>query len=324
MWYFRPPMSTDGGARVEYAHAKINLFLEVLGRRADGYHDIQSIVVPVSLFDTLTLERTPAGIETVFDPAGEFSADSIGLRAPAANLTTRAALALQAQTGYTGGARITLTKRIPAGGGMGGGSADAAAVLRGLNTLWGLELDGATLARIGAGLGCDIPALLQGGAVRMEGVGERVSPIPLDGAARVREWWVVLVNPGFSILTADVYARYRALTSPPIPYMSMVCAFKEGDWDRVAGGLFNSLEATVFRKYPLAEVVADALRQAGASGVLLSGSGASVFGLVAGRAEAEAVAGRVRARLDAALWVRVARLLPDGVMAAHDPLEVRV
>lgn len=303
------------------AHAKINLCLEVLGKRADGYHDLRSIVAPVSLHDTVVLKHAKT-IETVFD-AVDLPVGGCGeLPDSPANLTTRVARALQAATGHSGGVRIGITKRIPVGGGLGGGSADAAAVLRGLVKLWNLNITPAALSHLGASLGCDIPALLHGGVVLMEGVGERTTPFQLgtpptsDG-----KWWLIIANPGFGVSTADIYARHDlSLTSGPPLYINAVSALKGGDLNSAAQSLFNGLQATVVRKYPLVGMVLDELARAGAVGALVSGSGASVFGLARHEAHARAMAAGVRAKLDGTVWTRVVTLLPDGVMAAHGPL----
>jgi 4-diphosphocytidyl-2-C-methyl-D-erythritol kinase len=303
------------------AHAKINLYLEVLGRRDNGYHELRSIVVPVSLHDTIVLEPADE-IETVFDvidvPLGGCSC----LPTSEHNLTTRAARALKAATGYPGGVRIRISKRIPVGGGLGGGSADAAAVLRGLMELWGVTMPRHEVMALGATLGCDIPALLHGGAVVMEGMGERVTPLELgrpdtpDG-----EWWLVIANPGFCVPTSDVYQRYDlALTSERPTYINAVSALKGGDLVSASQGLFNGLQTTVVRKYPLIGMVIDQLEQAGALGAMVSGSGASVLGLARDASHAETMAAEVKQSLDGTLWTQVVTLLPDGVMAAHGPL----
>ncbi|MBL7077772.1 MAG: 4-(cytidine 5'-diphospho)-2-C-methyl-D-erythritol kinase [Kiritimatiellae bacterium] len=303
------------------AHAKINLYLEVLGKRENGYHDLRSVVVPVSLHDTIILEPADT-IETVFDEVDLPPGGCTCLPDSDSNLTTRAARALKEATGYPGGVRIRISKRIPLGGGLGGGSADAAAVLRGLVDLWGITLPHDELMALGASLGCDIPALLHGGAVLMEGVGERVSSFELgypdtpDG-----KWWLVIANPGFCVATADVYARHDlSLTSEAPLYINAVSALEEGDLFSAGQGLFNSLQATVVRKYPLVGMVVDQLDQAGALGALMSGSGASVFGLARDEAHAESMAATVKQELDGTVWTQVVTLLPDGVMAAHGPL----
>ena len=151
------------------APAKINLFLDVLGKRPDGYHNIKSIVLPVSVYDRVVLENQTDGIETV--AAGDIQFPgipwAISLCRPDDNLTTRAARLLKEATGHHGGVRITLEKSIPIGAGLGGGSSDAAAVLKGLNALWKTGLSQDRLISLGKRLGCDIPALIHGGSLCM-------------------------------------------------------------------------------------------------------------------------------------------------------------
>ncbi|MBM4144104.1 MAG: 4-(cytidine 5'-diphospho)-2-C-methyl-D-erythritol kinase [Lentisphaerae bacterium] len=301
--------------------AKINLFLEVLGRRATGYHDIVSVMTPVSLYDEIKLEAADEGIATRTVFGNGEHVDPRGLLDTAHNLADRAAAALKARTGHAGGVRIALTKNIPVGGGLGGGSADAAAVLIGLNELWGAGLAPETLMEIGAGLGCDVPGLVRGGPVLVEGLGERVRPLPVDKPGR-NGWWVVIANPGFPVATRDIYSRCcPPLTSRRSSANSIASALREGDLERVADGVYNGLQDTVFRKYPLIQMLAEKLTACGACAALLSGSGASVFGLARDEGHALEIRQATAAWLPETAWTAVARTLPDGVTVAHGPLE---
>ena len=228
------------------AHAKINLTLEVLGRRPDGYHELRSVVVPIPLHDDVVLEASD-----------EISVEMDALNAPQErNLAWRAAQALRQATGCARGARISIVKRIPAGGGLGGGSADAAAVLNGLNELWGLHLSKERLAEIGATVGSDVPALVWGGPVLMEGRGERVSPLPLD--VRVPDLArLVLRFPSVAASTPAVYAEFR-------------------EEDRGRGA--NDLQPAACRLYPEIAAALKALEAEGCEGVQMTGSGSTVFG----------------------------------------------
>ena len=307
------------------AAGKINLFLDVLRRRPDGYHDIRSILLPVSLQDRLVLTNAPEGIETITDESHLPFPDGGGVGESDGNLTTRAARRLRDATGHSGGVRIHLEKHIPVGGGMGGGSADAAAVLVALNRLWGTGLAPADLMRIGAAVGSDVPALVHGGAVCMEGMGDCVRPIAGAQGTNLPEWWVVLANAGVSVSTRDIYERHsRVLTSESNAYKSIVLGLEERDLEVAARGLYNALERTVFAKYPLLEMMAQALRECGAAGARLSGSGGTVFALARGRAHAVQVETEFRRRFGAWAWSQVVLTLPDGVMVAHGPLEARV
>lgn len=188
------------------APAKINLFLDVLGKRPDGYHNIKSLLLPISLFDTIRIERRTANISTVISPVCRFRGIpwpfSIGNNDE--NLITRAAKLLKTCTGCRKGARISMMKRIPIGAGLGGGSADAAAVLTGLNRFWKTGLAREQLMEIGAQIGCDVPALIHGGAICMEERGEIITPI----TRFKRDFLMLLVYPGFAISTGNIYHRY--------------------------------------------------------------------------------------------------------------------
>ena len=272
--------------RIE-ACAKVNLTLEVLGERSDGYHALRSVVLPISLADTLTVEATGDGA---------FSSDS-GFPD---DLTVKAARALDAACpdGASGrrGARILIEKRIPVGGGLGGGSADAAATLVALNELWRTGLDVAALASVGAAVGSDVPALVlghAGGAVLMEGRGETVSrlEVPTDFFS------VVLVNPGVFSSTREVYARCRARDEgAPSATAAAVEALRARDLAALAAALANDLEPPALALHPEIAAVRDALRAEGAEGVMMSGSGSTVFALATDSAAADELAGRMRAR----------------------------
>ena len=245
------------------AFAKINLTLEVLGARPDGYHELRSVVAPVSLCDTLSVEESDSlSSDTGYDD----------------DLCLKAARVLRDECGVRRGADIRVTKRIPAGGGLGGGSADAAAVLRALNGLWRLGLSDDDLIAIAARVGSDVPALVAGGVVLMEGRGERVTR--LFGSGESPRMDVVLAFPGVHSSTAQVYAgctprgeRGGNATA------AMAEALRAGDMDAVSAALANDLQESAFRLHPEIGAAADALRSVGASGILMSGSGSTVFAL---------------------------------------------
>lgn len=315
-------MFSDDGSIVLRTPAKINLWLEIKGRRENGYHELRSLLVPVSLFDTVTLSRTDGGIRTELVGGAGVCREALSEMSADDNLCTRAARAMKEATGHGGGVLIQLEKQIPVGGGLGGGSADAAAVLVGLNRLWDVGLSMPVLMAIGAKLGCDIPALVHGGPVCMEGVGERISAICGQGELPAKPLWLVLVYPGFPVSTADIYRRYqKCLTPTEDGYINAVRALKKGEATMAAGCLFNGLQATVFCKYPLIEMIADGLRRAGALGAMVSGSGASVLGLAESCEHAECVAGKLDEVMGCAFWRQVVSTLPGGVKVAHGPLK---
>lgn len=309
------------------APAKVNLFLDVVDKRPDGYHNIESVIIRISLADELVIKVTDGNIETTVELMDITAIDkNAGLdiwKIPdnADNLTTRAGLLLKELSGTTKGAHIILRKRIPVAAGLGGGSADAASVLIGLNRLWRLGLSLEQLAEIGSRISYDVPALVYGGAMLMNGRGEKV--IPLNSSAAITAGWrIVLVNPGFEILTKDIYSRYRkSLTFKQIQVKDMLFALESGKIEFASNALFNVLETTIFEKYPIVAIVAEALRESGALAALVSGTGATVFGLARNPTHAEIIIGRLSKMLDFPFWSRTVDILPDGVMVAHGPLE---
>lgn len=244
------------------AFAKVNLTLEVLGKRPDGFHELRSVVAPVSLCDTISIEES----DTLSSDTGY-----------ADDLCLKAARVLCDACGVKRGADIRVVKRIPAGGGLGGGSADAAATMRALNGLWSLGLSDDDLVALAARVGSDVPALVAGGIVLMEGRGERVTRLFGKNRPRLD---LVLVSPGVHSSTAQVYANCvpRGADGENATE-AMIAALRSGDTAAVAAALANDLQEPAIRLHPEIGAAADALRAAGAAGVLMSGSGSTVFGL---------------------------------------------
>jgi 4-diphosphocytidyl-2-C-methyl-D-erythritol kinase len=275
------------------AAAKINLALEVLGRRDDGYHEVVTVLQAVDLSDRLVLE----------------DADTLELRTTASdvptdgsNLALKAAQRLSEAAGSSRGARITLDKRIPVAAGLGGGSADAAAVLVGLNRLWALRWPVARLAEVAARLGTDVPFFLRGGAALGTGRGEQLAPLPSCGLA------LVLVNPRVAASTAEIYSGVvPAMYSDGGRARGMVEALRSREPGRVAATLGNTLERVASARYPDVEQMEAALLAAGALGAAMSGSGLTVFGVARSYDHAR----QIRARIARARWacwaVRVLR-----------------
>lgn len=288
------------------APAKINLTLEILGKRPDGYHELRSIVMPVSLTDTLTLTSTYAQTALTLTVGPGVDATKIG--AVDRNLAVRAARLMQERYRINAGARIHIHKRIPIGGGLGGGSADAAGVLLGLNALWELARPREELMALGADLGSDVPALVHGGAVLMEGRGERVSGLFGDRPpAGCEGFWLVLANPGVMCPTPDVFRKWRGgLTASPSILHNMTSSIRISDVSAAADALYNGLQPGVFESYPDVAQTAAQLQEAGCLGVLLSGSGASVFGLVRDEVHGQ----EVSRRLGSGLWHVLVRTCP--------------
>ena len=288
------------------ARAKINLTLEILGKRPDGYHELRSIVMPVSLTDTLTLTTTYA--QTAMTITVSPGVDLTKIGSVDKNLAVRAARLMQARYGVNAGARIHIHKRIPIGGGLGGGSADAAGVILGLGKLWGLDRPREELMALGAELGSDVPALVHGGAVLMEGRGERVRGL-FGGAspAACAGFWLVIANPGLMCSTSDVFRKWRGcLTASPSLLHNMTSSIRTSDVSAAAEALHNGLQPAVYEEYPGVAQTAAQLQDAGCLGVLLSGSGASVFGLVRDEAHGQEIC----RKLGSGLWHVLAQTCP--------------
>ncbi|MGB9330873.1 MAG: 4-(cytidine 5'-diphospho)-2-C-methyl-D-erythritol kinase [Steroidobacteraceae bacterium] len=249
------------------APAKLNLFLHVTGRRADGYHELQTLFQLIDLCDDLVLSvRTDGVIERTAGPEGV---------EPETDLAVRAARALKAATGTALGASIQVRKRIPVGGGLGGGSSDAATVLLALNELWERRLPPEELTALGLSLGADVPVFIGGSSAWAEGVGERLTPVALPQA------WYVIVHPGVTVSTAGVFQSPELTRNSPL---ITIRAFFE------AGGR-NDCEPVVRSRFP---EVAEAMQWLGRyAPARLSGTGSCVFAACASAIEAERLAARV-------------------------------
>lgn len=271
------------------APAKLNLFLHVTGRRADGYHELQTLFQLIDLTDTVTISvRTDGRIERTAGPSGV---------APESDLTVRAARALKAATGTPLGANLALRKRIPEGGGLGGGSSDAATVLLALNELWECGLSVAELTALGLPLGADVPVFVQGSSAWAEGVGERLTPLTLPAR------WYVVIYPGVGVSTRRVFQSAGLTRNSPL---ITIRAFFE------SGGR-NDCERVVCA---LAPGVSEALEWlARLTPAHLTGTGSCVFAAYERAADAERVAAQVPDR-----WMSfVARGL--NTSPAHERLE---
>ena len=252
--------------RVE-ARAKINWSLNITGQREDGYHLMDMLMQPVTLSDTVTL--LPADALTLTTgghpviPADEH------------NLAWRAAAALREATGYPGGAAIHVEKRIPAGAGMGGGSADAAAVLAGLNRLWGLGLNQQELERIGLSLGADVPFCLRGGLTRTTGIGEIMEAVPCG-----RDYELVVIQPCEGLATGTVFRAYHTQERVAHPDTDAAQqAMAVGDTAQLARSLGNVLQPVSEAMRPAIREAVEALSNSGAAIAMMTGSGSAVFGV---------------------------------------------
>lgn len=275
---------TQAGAKAKLvleSPAKVNLTLEVLGRRADGFHSIRSVMAPISLHDTVTF--TPGGRKVVFH-GGQ------GVPKDETNLALRAVRALEKHTGVQHGIDIRVVKRIPVAAGLGGGSSNAATVLRGLNELWALGLDGAELERIGLELGSDVPFFLRGGTCLAGGRGEVLETLP-----READLELVLVCPALKVSSKWAYEHVPAELTRSAGSTSMVkVALASGRTELLATHLANDLEPGVEREHPVVAEARKRLNAAGALGSRMSGSGPTVFGVCADVETADRVAGKVK------------------------------
>ncbi len=281
---------------------KINLLLNILGPRPDGFHELETVLQPVALCDTLVLAKTPAGLE--------LSCSDPSLPVDATNLVWRAAANFFAATGIADGVRIHLDKKVPREAGLGGGSANAATTLRGLNQLFGQPLSPQALHNLAAGLGSDVPFFLQDGPALATGRGECLRPLvpfaALDGC------WVLLVHPGFGIATAWAYralARFpESQRGRPGRAEQLVRALAAGDLSRAAPQFYNALEAPAFAKFPWLALARDFLEENGATVSRMTGSGSALFALVPDQNRGEALRERVLARFGPRLWTAVVPL----------------
>jgi 4-diphosphocytidyl-2-C-methyl-D-erythritol kinase len=261
------------------APAKINLYLAVLGRRDDGYHEVETILQTLALRDTLFAEATDAGVELVVDDAA--TATGLAVAKGDDNLVCRAARAFFAASGVGGGARFHLKKAIPAGGGLGGGSSDAAAALRLLQALYDHPLDASACHDLAAGLGADVPFFLRGGTQLAWGTGTDL--LPLAPAPHLH---LVLILPRVGTSTAEIYKNHGAqLTARRA--RSTIRGDKVPDTKEIAvlSGFPNDLEATVLCLHPELAELRDRVVAEGYPDVRMSGSGSTFF--VATRDEAE-------------------------------------
>lgn len=254
------------------AYAKINLSLDVIRRREDGYHELRTIMQTVSLHDTVCLDTSPdAGIRLECS-GGHVPEDRT-------NTAWKAAELVIGKFGIKNGLRIRIIKRIPAAAGLAGGSADAAAVLRGLNELFSLRLGIDELKDLGKQIGADVPYCIEGGTRLAEGIGEILTPLPdFSGVS------VVIVKPGISVSTPWVYQNLdlSEISDQDRPDTGRIIdALTQKDTAGVAAGMKNVLELVTLRRHAVVRQAKSRMEEAGALGSMMSGSGPSVFGLFA-------------------------------------------
>lgn len=250
-----------------WGRAKINISLDVLGKRADGYHEVRMIMQQVDLYDEIILKEIDHGIRL------ESNCDFIPL--DEGNIAYRAAKLIKEKYHIDRGIHISIDKNIPVAAGLAGGSTDGAAVLRGLNILWNLGASKEELMEMGLSLGADVPFCILGGAALAEGIGEKLTPVP--GLENV---WVVLCKPNISVSTAEVYRNLdvnRIVHRPDTE--GILQALQRKDVQAVAGKLRNVLEQVTEEMHPIVRDIKRRMLEYNALGSMMSGSGPTVFGL---------------------------------------------
>ncbi|MFA5523488.1 MAG: 4-(cytidine 5'-diphospho)-2-C-methyl-D-erythritol kinase [Tissierellales bacterium] len=249
------------------AHAKINLSLDVLRRREDGYHQLEMIMQQLALKDIVTIEEKESG----------FTIDSNSKEVPldTSNLAYKAYNTIADMFNIRRGVHIYIEKNIPIAGGLAGGSTDAAAVLKGLNALWKLRLSEDQLMDIGLRLGADVPYCIMGGTALAEGIGEKLTRIK-----RFSHRHILIANPGFNISTAYVYNNLKLDKINDRPETELLLRHIEnGDTDLVAKAMKNVLETVTIKENPILNKIKEEMLRSGAMGSLMSGSGPTIFGI---------------------------------------------
>jgi 4-diphosphocytidyl-2-C-methyl-D-erythritol kinase len=294
-----------------FSPAKINLYLRILGKRPDGYHDLETVMLPLDFGDAITFQPRKTGLTLTCDNPNLATDDS--------NLALRAAKLLTEHCGVERGATITLKKRTPVAAGLGGGSSNAAAALIGLDKLWNLNAPGETLNELAARLGSDVNFFMAGSAALCRGRGERIEPVACKFSGAI-----LLVNPGFGISTKWAYEHWNTsvaagrLTAKPSEVSLLLRALAEDDLGGISRCLFNSLEAPSIRKFPVLGLIKKSMRENGAAGALMSGSGATVFGLFAGAEAAQRAAASICEQFGPSTWTQIAKTaVPKFVQSAR-------
>lgn len=250
------------------AMGKINLGLDVLGKRENGYHDVRMVMQTVYLYDRVALTKKDI-------PGIEVETNLFFLPVDESNLAYRAAKLLTEEFGITEGVRIALDKRIPVSAGMAGGSADAAAVLFGMNCLFGLGLSDADLQERGVRLGADVPYCIMRGTYLAEGIGEKLTPLP-----QCPRCFVLLAKPSINVSTKLVYGRFDKLEACRHPDIDgIIEGLKERDLRKTASCMGNVLEQVTIREYPIIEKIKNVMKEEGSLNAMMSGSGPTVFGI---------------------------------------------
>lgn len=287
----------------EKAPAKINLTLDALYKRPDGYHELEMVMTTIDLSDRVdlwSLENSSIQLES---SSGIVPQDE-------RNLAYRAAALLKEKMGVKRGVRIYIHKHIPIAAGLAGGSSDAAATLRGLNRLWGLGLSDKELAEIGAEIGSDVPFCVYSGTALAKGRGEILTPLPSPPPC-----WVVLAKPEHGVSTAEVFKRLKVQDIKEHPRtQQMVEALYQKDYEAIISNLGNVLEPVTMQMHDSVRKIKDCMQAFGADGVLMSGSGPTVFGLVKKESRAKRIVNSLKGFCQQVYMVRMLGVRPASVL----------
>jgi len=278
---------------------KVNLLLNILGKRPDGFHELETVMYPIPVFDRLSFSRGGKGIE--------LTCSDRGLPTDSRNLVYRAAEAFFRATGIKEGVRIQLEKKIPMAAGLGGGSGNAAVTLLGLNELFDRPLGAERIQEIAASIGSDVPFFLQRKPALAVGRGEKIQSLDSFPALHGRAF--LLVHPGFGISTPWAYqqlARFPdALNGQRGRAQKLISLLRKDKLQNAGHEFYNSLEAPALEKYPLLALFQEFLREKGAEAALMSGSGSSTFAIVKSRAAAEELAEKFKGKFGNNNWIAV-------------------
>jgi len=285
-----------------HSFCKVNLLLNILGKRPDGFHALETVMQPVNLRDLLTFDRATAGIQL------ECSDPSLPVNSK--NLVFAAAEKFLQTAGLKEGLHIRLEKHIPISAGLGGGSGNAAATLLACNELFGHPLSSGALASLASALGSDVPFFLQHNPALATGRGEIIQSLaPFPALAGV---WLVLVHPGFGVSTAWAYQSLadhpQALHGQPGRAQGLISLLQTSDAATAGKSFYNSLEAPVLRKYPLLALFQEFFRENGAEAEMMSGSGSTTFALARSRPAAETLVEKLHLKFGPHFWTAIVPL----------------
>jgi len=267
-----------------WAAAKVNLYLNILGKRSDGYHEIESIMQSITLYDKLILKPLKQGIKIL--------SNKPDLPLDRENICYRTAEFFLQKTNLKQGLQIEIHKAIPLKAGLGGGSTDAAATLWGMNKLFQLEVPLSDLTKWASFLGADIPFCLQGGTSLVRGKGEILVPLP-----PLKNGWLILLNPAIPISTSWVYENIKIeLTKKKLNAKLLAKSIRKEDLSGISKSLYNKLEEVVLERFPLIKLIKDEMEKAGVKGALMTGSGSTIFGIVENKEEGKDILNKLQGK----------------------------